>query len=102
MKHTLSMKHLLRSVASGILAGTVSLSAAGAAETPSAGTPAGTNALERMHVKNANCVWTKEIGDHIYQCLKENFGMNAHWCHNEAMELLCPKQEAVKADAQTK
>lgn len=54
--------------------------------------PAGTNALERMHIKNAKCSWTREIGDYIYQCLKDNFGMNAHWCHNEAMELLCPKQ----------
>ncbi|MFO1318969.1 MAG: hypothetical protein U1F52_05095 [Burkholderiales bacterium] len=54
--------------------------------------PAATNALERIHLKNAKCVWTKEIGDYIYQCLKENFGMNAHWCHNEAMEVLCPKQ----------
>lgn len=54
--------------------------------------PSATNALERIHLKNAKCVWTREIGDYIYQCLKENFGMNAHWCHNEAMELLCPKQ----------
>jgi hypothetical protein len=98
------MKHILRMVATAAmvaLVGAVSLTAT-AAESPPAGVPAGTNTLERMHVKNANCVWTKEIGDHIYQCLKENFGMNAHWCHNEAMELLCPKQEAVKADAQTK
>lgn len=55
--------------------------------------PPATNALERIHLKNAKCVWTREIGDYIYQCLKENFGMNAHWCHNEAMELLCPKQQ---------
>lgn len=54
--------------------------------------PAATNTLERMHLKNAKCTWTREIGDYIYQCLKENFGMNAHWCHNEAMEVLCPKQ----------
>lgn len=95
------MKHIYRVAASAALAGIVSLSAV-AAESPAPAVPAGTNTLERMHVKNANCVWTQEIGDHIYQCLKENFGMNAHWCHNEAMELLCPKQEAVKADAQTK
>ncbi len=54
--------------------------------------PAATNPLERMHLKNAKCAWTQEIGEHIYQCLKANFGMNAHWCHNEAMEVLCPKQ----------
>ncbi|MBI1395168.1 MAG: hypothetical protein GC151_04240 [Betaproteobacteria bacterium] len=62
--------------------------------------PPATNALERMHLKHAKCVWTQEIGDYIYQCLKANFGMNAHWCHNEAMEVLCPKQlEAARADA---
>ncbi len=61
--------------------------------------PAASNQLERMHLKNAKCVWTQEIGNYIYQCLKENFGMNAHWCHNEAMEVLCPKQlESVAAD----
>lgn len=54
--------------------------------------PGATNKLERMHLKNAKCVWTQEIGNYIYQCLKDNFGMNAHWCHNEAMEVLCPKQ----------
>jgi len=88
--------------ASAVLASAFSLSAVAAESPPAAGVPSGTNTIERMHVKNANCVWTKEIGDHIYQCLKENFGMNAHWCHNEAMELLCPKQEGIKADAQTK
>ena len=95
------MKHMLRTIAAAAMACAVSLSAA-AAESPAAEAPAGTNTLERMHVKHAKCVWTQEIGDHIYQCLKENFGMNAHWCHNEAMEILCPKQEAVKADAATK
>lgn len=54
--------------------------------------PEGTNTLERMHLKHAKCQWTDEIGAYIYQCLKDNFNMNAHWCHNEAMELLCPKQ----------
>jgi len=95
------MKHILQVIALAVITGSASLSAV-AAESPAATVPPATNTLERMHVKNANCVWTQEIGDHIYQCLKENFGMNAHWCHNEAMELLCPKQEAVKADAQTK
>jgi len=65
--------------------------------------PPATNSLERMHIRNAKCTWTKEIGDYIYQCLKDNFGMNAHWCHNEAMEVFCPKQlgstDAAEKDA---
>lgn len=71
-----------------LLAGANVLAAENAAEP----LPAPSNNLERMHLKNAKCVWTQEIGNHIYQCLKDNFGMNAHWCHNEAMELFCPRQ----------
>jgi len=67
--------------------------ASGAIQAAEQELPPATNALERMHLKNAKCVWTKEIGDYIYQCLKDNFGMNAHWCHNEAMEVLCPQQQ---------
>jgi hypothetical protein len=93
------MKSLIRSL---LLSCAVCLAAspAFAAESaPAQNLPQGTNTLERMHLKNANCTWTKEIGDAIYQCLKENFGMNAHWCHNEAMETLCPKQlESAKVD----
>jgi hypothetical protein len=95
------MNHILRTAALALLGSAFSLSVA-AADTPAVSAPPPTNTLERMHVRNANCVWTQEIGDHIYQCLKENFGMNAHWCHNEAMELLCPKQEAAKVDAPAK
>lgn len=95
------MMHTFRTAAAALLVFGFSLSAIGA-DVPATDAPPATNTLERMHVKNANCVWTREIGDHIYQCLKENFGMNAHWCHNEAMDLLCPKQEAAKAEGQAK
>jgi hypothetical protein len=52
-----------------------------------------TNVLERMHVKNEKCHWTDEMGKYMYDCLKANFNMNAHWCHNEAMEVFCPAQQ---------
>lgn len=59
------------------------------------------NKLERFQVKHANCKWTNEMGNYMYECLKANFNMNAHWCHNEAMDVFCPKQddEAKAAEA---
>lgn len=56
-----------------------------------------TNRLERMHTKNEGCHWTQEMGAYMYECLKANFNMNAHWCHNEAMEVFCPKQREASA-----
>lgn len=96
------MTSLIRSITLTCALGLVAVPAF-AADAPPADLPRATNTLERMHLKNAKCVWTKEIGDAIYQCLKENFGMNAHWCHNEAMETLCPKQlESASAETGTK
>ncbi|MCW5623966.1 MAG: hypothetical protein KIT73_04510 [Burkholderiales bacterium] len=53
-----------------------------------------TNKLERFHMKHAGCQWTNEMGQYMYECLKANFGMNAHWCHNEAMDVYCPTVDA--------
>jgi hypothetical protein len=85
--------HNVRVVLARVVLPTLLLCASGAIQAAGEELPPATNALERMHLKNAKCVWTKEIGDYIYQCLKDNFGMNAHWCHNEAMEVLCPQQQ---------
>jgi len=52
-----------------------------------------TNKLERFQVKHANCKWTNEMGNYMFECLKANFNMNAHWCHNEAMDVFCVRQE---------
>jgi hypothetical protein len=54
--------------------------------------PPATNKLERFQLRHANCKWTNEMGNYIYECLKANFNMNAHWCHNEAMDAFCPKE----------
>lgn len=58
------------------------------------GDPPATNKLERFHMKHANCAWTQEMGKAMFECLKANFNMNAHWCHNETMDLFCGKEEA--------
>ncbi|MCU0870026.1 MAG: hypothetical protein MUF30_10585 [Burkholderiales bacterium] len=60
--------------------------------------PPPTNKLERFHMKRVNCAWTEEMGKAMYECLKANFNMNAHWCHNETMELFCGKEDGA-ADA---
>lgn len=53
-----------------------------------------TNTLERFHVRRASCHWTEEMGKYMFECLKANFNMNAHWCHNEAMALYCSDDQA--------
>jgi hypothetical protein len=52
------------------------------------------NARERFLLKRHDCKWTDEMGKYIYDCVKANFGFNAHWCHNEAMEVFCPVDES--------
>ena len=61
-----------------------------------------TNKLERFQLKHANCKWTNEMGNYMYECLKANFNMNAHWCHNEAMDVFCPKQDETAQAAEPK
>lgn len=55
--------------------------------------PPATNKLERFQMRHANCHWTTEMGNYMFECLKANFNMNAHWCHNEAMDAFCPVPE---------
>ena len=64
------------------------------------GDPAPTYQRERAAQKFKDCHWTDEMGKYVYQCIKKNDGMNAHWCYDEALELLCPAQlEAAKKSA---
>lgn len=51
------------------------------------------NGRERFFLKRQNCVWTPEMGQYIYECVKKNDGFNAHWCHNEAIDAFCPADE---------
>lgn len=57
----------------------------------------GTNQRERFFLKHQNCAWTDEMGRFIYQCVKDNDGFNAHWCHNEAIDKFCPVDDAAAA-----
>jgi hypothetical protein len=64
------------------------------------GDPAPTYQRERAAQKFKDCHWTDEMGKYVYQCIKKNDGMNAHWCYDEALEVLCPVQlEAAKKSA---
>lgn len=58
-----------------------------------------TNTLERFHTRRATCHWTDEMGKYIFDCLRANFNMNAHWCHNEAMALYCAEETAKAPEA---
>jgi hypothetical protein len=78
----------------GALLGVAILIGAGAALADGA-----TNARERFFLKRQNCKWTDEMGKYIYDCVKANNGFNAHWCHNEALDAFCPKEEADAAPA---
>lgn len=91
----LNSKIWLGALAAGMLA---IAAVAPAVADESVGRPS-TNTLERMHTKNKGCVWTQEMGSYMYECLKANFNMNAHWCHNEAMEVFCPKQQEANSAA---
>ena len=64
--------------------------------------PPASNKLERFKLKHANCKWTNEMGNYMYECIKANFNMNAHWCHNEAMDVFCPKQDEEAKAAEVK
>lgn len=70
------------------LMGAVMLATAGAALAEGA-----TNARERFFLKRQNCKWTDEMGKYIYECVKANNGFSAHWCHNEALDAFCPKED---------
>jgi hypothetical protein len=66
------------------------------------GDPAPTYQRERAAQKFKNCHWNDEMGKYVYQCIKKNDGLNAHWCYDEALEVLCPAQleAAKKSDVQ--
>jgi hypothetical protein len=44
---------------------------------------------ERAARKYAGCVWTQDMGRFLFECVRQHNGMNAQWCHIEAMETFC-------------
>lgn len=87
----------MNQIVKGLLAavmGIASLLSAGAALAEGA-----TNARERFFLKRQNCHWSGEMGRYIYECIKANHGFNAHWCHNEALDVFCAPDDANAAPA---
>ncbi|MCU0867995.1 MAG: hypothetical protein MUF30_00120 [Burkholderiales bacterium] len=35
------------------------------------------------------CRWTEEMGRYAFACIRDHGGFNAHWCHDETMQVYC-------------
>lgn len=51
----------------------------------------GTIEREQTMLKFKDCKWTDEMGKYVYECVKRNNGFGVHWCHDEALQTLCPQ-----------
>jgi hypothetical protein len=51
----------------------------------------GTIEREKTMLKYKDCPWTDEMGKYVYECVKKNGGFGVHWCHDEAIQILCPE-----------
>ena len=38
-----------------------------------------------------DCPYTDEMGDHMFKCIKENDGFNAHGCFDDSVRFFCPE-----------
>ena len=56
----------------------------------------GTIEREKSMLKYKDCKWTDEMGKYTYECVKRNDGYGVHWCHDEALQTLCPKPGGTK------
>ena len=56
----------------------------------------GTIEREKAMLKYKDCKWTDEMGRYTYECVKKNDGFGVHWCHDEALQTLCPQPEGTK------
>lgn len=50
----------------------------------------GTIEREQTMLKFKDCRWTDEMGKYVYECVKRNNGFGVHWCHDEALQTMCP------------
>ncbi len=55
--------------------------------------PNATMEREKTMLKFRDCKWTDEMGKFTYECVKRNNGFGVHWCHDEAIQSLCPKPD---------
>jgi len=56
----------------------------------------GTIEREKTMLKYKDCKWTDEMGKYTYECVKRNDGFGVHWCHDEALQTLCPRPGGTK------
>jgi len=56
----------------------------------------GTIEREKTMLKYKDCNWTDEMGKYTYECVKRNDGFGVHWCHDEALQTLCPQPRGTK------
>jgi len=90
----------IRLAANALLAAAALSAALSASAVRADGDPAPTYQRERAAQKFKDCHWTDEMGKYVYECIKKNDGLNAHWCYDEALEVICPAQiEAAKKSA---
>jgi hypothetical protein len=50
----------------------------------------GTIEREQTMLKYKDCKWTDDMGKFVYECVKRNNGFGVHWCHDEALQTMCP------------
>ena len=50
----------------------------------------GTIEREKTMLKYKDCKWTDEMGKYVYECVKRQNGFGVHWCHDEAIQIMCP------------
>jgi hypothetical protein len=55
--------------------------------------PTATMEREKTMLKFRDCKWTDEMGKFTYECVKRNNGFGVHWCHDEAIQTLCPNPD---------
>ena len=57
----------------------------------------GTIEREKTMLKYKDCPWTDEMGKYVYECVKRQNGFGVHWCHDEAMQTMCPQPAKPKS-----
>ncbi|MDC1312269.1 hypothetical protein N8Z26_07430 [Burkholderiales bacterium] len=40
-----------------------------------------------------DCPYTEEMGDYMFECIKENDGFNAHGCFKDSVTVFCPESD---------
>jgi hypothetical protein len=57
----------------------------------------GTIEREKTMLRYKDCPWTDEMGKYVYECVKRQNGFGVHWCHDEAIQTMCPDPQKPKS-----